>query len=571
MNFNFCNDEEYNLRNEAYRRQGMVFPYQPAFVDTYNSRANSIDTLSKEKHLTILDDSQKRYFTKDKKKMGKWTSEEDEILKELVLNYGGKCWKKIAEHIKGRTEIQCLHRWTKILQPGLVKGPWTIDEDRQLVSWISKFGPKKWSQCSQYIKGRSDKQCRERWFNCLNPKVKKGNWSAEEDYKIFFLFKKIGSKWAHIANYFQGRSENSVKNRFYSTLRRYVTEQKKSQGMKRKRNSDQVELLKETLSPNIQKPSGVPKEDLMKYFDISFSEAKEKFLLEQKFTDKELRLYNSQIEKKIESENFETNNNNNYNNLSIINNNNSLNINNDKIDTKSQSSFGDNNTLLKSNLNNLNFDLCNGLNSPSQSGTLKLDANDSSLNRENAQNFYKSMDIYSLERNISEMCDDNDMFFQDPQLGNFDNYIDNMMEGIFKNMNDTSSFDNLVKFSSGDAAMNYEDLSRNNMDDVLDLFSGESSGRPGSATAESLNNSDSISLGIINRNVNQVRLCNDGESSNSSNVSEDSPSYENPIDCGVNTKSEVFHSLYDQLNDLEKLIKSAKRELIKYEKKNGKK
>ena len=480
-----------------------------------------------------------------------------------MLNYGGKCWKKIAEHIKGRTEIQCLHRWTKILQPGLVKGPWTIEEDRQLVNWITKFGPKKWSQCSQYIKGRSDKQCRERWFNCLNPKVKKGDWSAEEDYKIFFLYKKLGSKWAHIANYFQGRSENSVKNRFYSTLRRYVTEQKKSEGVKRKKHSDPIELLKETLSPNVLKPSAVAKDDLMKYFEISFCEAKQKFLLEQKFSEKELRLYESQIEKKIESENLVMND-----NISVINNN-SVNYNNDKIDTKSQSSFNDNNTLLKSNLNNINFKISDGFNSSSHSETLKLDANDSNLNIENAQNLYKSMDIYSLEKNISEMCDENNLFFQDPQLGNFDNYIDNMMEGIFKNMNDTSNFDNMVKFSSVDSAMNYEDISRHNLDDVVDIFSPECSSQPASATAELLNNSDS--LGIINGNNGQAVSCNYGESSSSSKISEDSASYENPIECSVNKKSEVFHSLYDQLNDLEKLIKSAKRELIKYEKKNVRK
>jgi len=38
---------------------------------------------------------------------------------------------------------------------------------------------------SLIIKGRSGKQCRERWFNNLNPNVKKGNWTAEEDQIIF--------------------------------------------------------------------------------------------------------------------------------------------------------------------------------------------------------------------------------------------------------------------------------------------------------------------------------------------------------------------------------------------------
>lgn len=31
----------------------------------------------------------------------------------------------IAECLKGRTDVQCLHRWQKVLNPELVKGPWT--------------------------------------------------------------------------------------------------------------------------------------------------------------------------------------------------------------------------------------------------------------------------------------------------------------------------------------------------------------------------------------------------------------------------------------------------------------
>ena len=36
-------------------------------------------------------------------------------------------WKMIATDYLGdqRSDVQCLHRWQKVLQPGLVKGPWT--------------------------------------------------------------------------------------------------------------------------------------------------------------------------------------------------------------------------------------------------------------------------------------------------------------------------------------------------------------------------------------------------------------------------------------------------------------
>lgn len=56
---------------------------------------------------------------------GKWTAEEDETLREAVQRHSGRNWKKISDCLEGRTDVQCLHRWQKVLRPGLIKGPWT--------------------------------------------------------------------------------------------------------------------------------------------------------------------------------------------------------------------------------------------------------------------------------------------------------------------------------------------------------------------------------------------------------------------------------------------------------------
>lgn len=56
---------------------------------------------------------------------GKWTQEEDETLREAVQRHGGRNWKRISDCLEGRTDVQCLHRWQKVLRPGLIKGPWT--------------------------------------------------------------------------------------------------------------------------------------------------------------------------------------------------------------------------------------------------------------------------------------------------------------------------------------------------------------------------------------------------------------------------------------------------------------
>jgi hypothetical protein len=66
----------------------------------------------------------------------KWVPDEDEMLKKAVLLHEGKNWKQIASYIPGKTEVQCLHRWTKVLNPNVTKGPWTNEEDNRVLHSI---------------------------------------------------------------------------------------------------------------------------------------------------------------------------------------------------------------------------------------------------------------------------------------------------------------------------------------------------------------------------------------------------------------------------------------------------
>ena len=144
-------------------------------------------------------------------KAGKWTEAEDELLRNTIQEHGAKNWKKICRYVPGRTSIQWLHRWTKILKPGLIKGPWNIKEDQLLREWVMENGPSRWSEATKIITGRSGKQIRERWFNTLNPTLKKGNWSPEEEQVLIKLVTKFGSKWSKLVRFFSGRTENSIK------------------------------------------------------------------------------------------------------------------------------------------------------------------------------------------------------------------------------------------------------------------------------------------------------------------------------------------------------------------------
>lgn len=102
----------------------------------------------------------------------------------------------------------------------MVKGPWSREEDAKLAENVQKFGAKNWSYIAQALPGRIGKQCRERWHNHLNPDIKKNKWTEEEDRAIIENHRIYGNKWSEIAKFVPGRTDNHIKNRFNSTLKR---------------------------------------------------------------------------------------------------------------------------------------------------------------------------------------------------------------------------------------------------------------------------------------------------------------------------------------------------------------
>jgi myb proto-oncogene protein len=152
------------------------------------------------------------------KNQKKWTREEDELLIALAEKYNEKHWKEISKRFVKKNSLQCFSRYKRI-RPGIIKGSWKKEEDLRIMDLVNKYG-KSWSKISKILGTRNGKQIRDRFINVLDPEIRKGKFTEEEDRKLIALYKQHGPKWATIAKYYTNRTADMIKNRFHSSIKK---------------------------------------------------------------------------------------------------------------------------------------------------------------------------------------------------------------------------------------------------------------------------------------------------------------------------------------------------------------
>ena len=247
---------------------------------------------------SILEENEKNHFiirNETKSSFNNSSNNEENRNKESSLNdikIIVKEEKKIKKNLFQKSiydKNQKSNKRNNRARQGLKKGQWSIKEDELLEQWIKENGPRKWNQCGRFIQGRSGKQCREHWNNCLNPELIKGEWTSEEDFLIMYFYEECNGSWKKIIPLFNGRTENSIKNRFYSQLRKIAT---KDLSIEERKECAKIKL-----------------EQLKKFLNEAICDAKKELLSHMKMNEEELKEYVNKMKMKIQKKNLEENEN----------------------------------------------------------------------------------------------------------------------------------------------------------------------------------------------------------------------------------------------------------------------
>ena len=325
-----------------------------------------------------------------------WTDIEDKKLLAITENFENKNWNIISSHFENKSAIQCFTRWSKAIKPFIAAKIWTDEEDTLLKSLVNSLGPTKWTEISRKIKRRSRTECMNRWnFHISGSKQLRTVWLPIEELKLVLIVKKFGTFWSKITKLFEDKDEYSIKNKFYSIMRRAANI------IKNKNDNLTEELRPQKSSSTNCNVFSLKLKELMNYIDDAIALLKK----EQNLSNEYEEVVNTILEndsnfsglgEKLDTINLITN----VNNTEIIDNKENENLIN--ISNNNEINFGHGINLMNE-FNFDNYNTYNRLNEGLNNNTQLFDYNNVNQNDQSFTNI-QNLPLYSNNNYNSNNC-----------------------------------------------------------------------------------------------------------------------------------------------------------------------
>ncbi|KAG8236579.1 hypothetical protein J437_LFUL015765, partial [Ladona fulva] len=147
-----------------------------------------------------------------------WTVAESRALKEIALRNKEQDWANIAVELNtNRSQFQCVIQYQRHVNEDLLNHKWTDEEDEMLRRVISKCrvgDTIPWSTVTMCMTNRTRTQVYHRWQNSINPDIRKGRFTAEEDCLIMAGVKRFGKDFSRISELLPGRTTAQIYARY---------------------------------------------------------------------------------------------------------------------------------------------------------------------------------------------------------------------------------------------------------------------------------------------------------------------------------------------------------------------
>jgi len=124
-----------------------------------------------------------------------WNRASDEKLLDAVKRCGNNNWSVVARIVSEDVAApQCQNRYSR-LDPTLKRGKWSKEEDSHLELAFKAYG-NSWVEVAACIPGRTNGQCRDHWSELSSSR---NQWTEEEEKSLLDAVSTMGNSWTKIA------------------------------------------------------------------------------------------------------------------------------------------------------------------------------------------------------------------------------------------------------------------------------------------------------------------------------------------------------------------------------------